>query len=415
MPKLEGAAIHMQSKFESVEFLTAISSADYESFLTLSHMSPFSDEIVTYLNSLSKLLNKDPRIRLYPDVATFSFFCRKANIQKLKTKFSVDKILRLGRGAVFHIAPSNVPVNFAFSLLAGLLAGNNNIVRVPSKNFDQVNIIVEAINLLAKEPELHNISKRIILVKYDRGNIATREFSQSCDVRVIWGGDETIRQIRTNPLSPRAFDITFADRYSICAINADRYINESNPERIATGFYNDTYLFDQNACTSPHLVIWLGTKENVKLAKLRFWHLLHNMAKEKYQVQSVPAVDKITTLFSQAIMSKGDVELIDRKDNLLYRVEISDLSSDIEQYRCTGGYFSEYSSSSLMELTKIVNRKYQTLSYYGFSKLELSEFIKTARLTGIDRVTPIGKTMDFSLNWDGYNLIEILSRVIDIT
>jgi len=403
----------MQSKFEGVEFLTKVSATEYDSFLNLSPMPPFSAEVLSFLNSLSKLLNKDPRIGLYPDVATFSFFCRKGNIQQLKTKFFVDKIIRLGRGVVFHIAPSNVPANFAFSLVTGLLSGNNNIVRVPSKNFDQVDIIVEAVNTLAKDPELNDVSKRIILVNYDRANNATKEFSQSCDVRVIWGGDETIRRIRKNQLSPRAFDITFADRYSICVINADRYANESYPERIAAGFYNDTYLFDQNACTSPHLVIWLGTKENVKLAKSRFWDILHNMIVKKYQVQSVTAVDKITTLFSQAIM--GDkIKLEKNEDNLLYRIRLENLTDEIDNFRCNSGYFSEYHARSLMELSTVINRKYQTLSYYGVSKHELSEFVKLARPSGIDRIVPIGKTMDFSLVWDGYNLINTLSRVIEI-
>ncbi len=32
---------------------------------------------------------------------------------------------------------------------------------------------------------------------------------------VIWGGDETVADIRKNPLGPRAKEITFADRYSV--------------------------------------------------------------------------------------------------------------------------------------------------------------------------------------------------------
>ena len=47
-----------------------------------------------------------------------------------------------------------------------------------------------------------------------------RLFSQSIsDVRIIWGGDNTIDQIRKNKIPPRSFDLTFADRYSFCIIN----------------------------------------------------------------------------------------------------------------------------------------------------------------------------------------------------
>ncbi len=31
---------------------------------------------------------------------------------------------------------------------------------------------------------------------------------------------------------------------------------------------------------------------------------------------------------------------------------------------------------------------------------------------GIDRIVPIGKTMDFDLLWDGYNLPEFFTRTI---
>ena len=83
-------------------------------------MTPFSSEITDYLNSLSIEINKDPNIQAFPDVRTFSFFCRKANLLLLKKKYHDSGVLKLGIGLVFHIAPSNVPVNFAFSLMISL-------------------------------------------------------------------------------------------------------------------------------------------------------------------------------------------------------------------------------------------------------------------------------------------------------
>lgn len=412
MLKFVGVAIHMQNNFNNISFLTN-STIRNDRLLQLPSIQPFSDKVVKYLDNLSKEINKDSNIKYYPDVATFSFFCRKANILQLKKQFCKSNTIRLGRGTVFHIAPSNVPVNFAFSLVTGLLSGNTNIVRVPSKNFDQVNIIINAINNLSGKPEHKFISERIIVVKYDRLDSATEYFSLNCDVRVIWGGDETIRQIRKNMLSPRAFDITFADRYSICVINANKFINDSNPNKIALGFYNDTYLFDQNACTSPHLIVWLGSGVNVQKSQNIFWDFVYKIVKKSYQVQPALAMDKITSFFSQAIQMKG-IHKISNKDNLLWRVNLEKLCEDIDLFKSSSGYFSEYHAKSLVELSKIINRKYQTLAYYGFSKREFSNLINKIRPLGIDRIVPIGRTMEFSLNWDGYNLINTLSREIEI-
>jgi hypothetical protein len=402
----------MQQNFNDIEFLFP-SEFDIDSFIQSSPIEPFSEDSIKYLNALSIELNKSSKIRNYPDVATFAFFCRKANILHLKKKYSQEDLLRLGRGIVFHIAPSNVPVNFAYSLICGMLSGNLNIVRVPSKEYEQVEIICSAIRKLNQEPKYQTFSSRIALVHYDRQSSATAYFSSICDVRIIWGGDNTIEQIRTNKLPPRSFDVTFADRYSLCAINADNYIHESAPDKIALGFYNDTYLFDQNACTAPHLIIWLGDAEYIEVAQKIFWDNLYKIVKSRYQVQPVIAVDKLTSFYNQAV-HLDHIKKTTTIDNLIWRIELKELTSDIDEYRCTNGYFSEYKASSLSELSKIIDRKYQTLAYYGIERSDLIQFIAQAKPKGIDRIVPIGKTTDFSLTWDGFNLIETLSRRIDL-
>ena len=58
-----------------------------------------------------KELKNDIDFLNYPDVASF-LFCRKANLNQLKN-ISM-KVTKLGKGTIFHIAPSNVPINFAF-------------------------------------------------------------------------------------------------------------------------------------------------------------------------------------------------------------------------------------------------------------------------------------------------------------
>jgi len=404
--------ILMQKNFNDIEFLFP-REFDIDSFIQSSPLEPFSEDSMEYLNALSIELNKTQNIRNYPDVATFAFFCRKANVHHLKKLYFQEDILRLGRGIVFHIAPSNVPVNFAYSLICGLLSGNLNIVRVPSKRFEQVEIICNVIQKLSLESKYQSFSSRIVLVRYDRQSSATAYFSSICDIRIIWGGDTTIEQIRANKLPPRSFDVTFADRYSLCAINADRYITETAPEKIALGFYNDTYLFDQNACTAPHLIIWLGSAKNIEMAQKIFWDNLYELVKSRYKVQPVIAVDKLTSFYNQAALS-DQVKKTNTPDNLIWRIELNDLSKDIDEFRCTSGYFSEYKATSLFELSKIIDRKYQTLSYYGIEKADLIQFITQTKPNGIDRIVPIGKTTDFSLTWDGFNLIETLSRRIEI-
>jgi len=371
---------------------------------------PFADEVIEELDALSKALMHDPQSRLYPDVVTFAFFCRRGNLLKQKEVFSIQKsAIRLGRGLIFHIAPSNVPVNFAYSVVAGLLAGNTNVVRVSQKQFPQVDIIVKHM----RDTGMH----RVAVVRYPHESNANEVFSEMCDVRVIWGGDQTIATIRQNALAPRAFDICFADRYSMAAINADVLIASIQDsafriQTLAERFYNDTYLFDQNACSAPHLVVWTGSEAHIAQAKEAFWKAVYDYASARYQLQEVMGVDKLTAFYRQAIAM--DSKSKQMPDNLIVRTELESLPGNIDSFRCAGGYFSECDIERLDDIAPIVNNKYQTLAYYGFEHEELASFVKVNRLTGIDRIVPIGETTTFSLTWDGYDLIQTMSRVVDI-
>ena len=74
---------------------------------------------INFLSDFAKMLLSEKDIRKYPDVATFAFWCRTSNLNKITKKSLTQDILRVGLGLVYHNSPSNVPVNFAFSLAFG--------------------------------------------------------------------------------------------------------------------------------------------------------------------------------------------------------------------------------------------------------------------------------------------------------
>ncbi len=57
------------------------------------------------------------------------------------------------------------------------------------------------------------------------------------------------------------------------------------------------------------------------------------------------------------------------------------------------------------------DKRCQTIGYIGdkdmFTQLILSG------VKGVDRIVPLGKTMDFDLIWDGYDLTNMLTRIVD--
>jgi acyl-CoA reductase LuxC len=385
---------------------------------------PFADEVIALLDTLSQDLMADPEARAHPDVITFAFFCRRRNLDRLKAAWGEQAAHRLGRGVTFHIAPANVPINFAYSLVCGLLAGNVCVVRAPTKPFPQTAIVCRVLGRVLARDAFAPLAGDIAIVRYPRDNDVTAMFSALCDVRVIWGGDETIREIRKIPVPPRAFDLTFADRNSLCLIRAAAYLEAADPARTAQDFYNDTYLFDQNACSSPRLIVWVGTPEAIHAAKQRFWSAIHAVVQERYTLQPIIAVDKLTVVCRCAI-ERPDARQVAMPDRLVDRIHIDRLDLDLDRYRCAGGSFLEYDAvvaegpapsitEQLAAVAGIVTRKCQTLAYLGFQPEELRAWVLANRLAGIDRIVPVGRTAEFGPIWDGYDLISCLSRVCDI-
>jgi len=371
-----------------------------------SPIQTYDDEVCCFISDLSELLIKSPETKKYPDIYTFAFWCRNSNIQKLKKEFG-DLKYQMGRGLCFHITPSNIAVNFAFSYLFSLLAGNANILRLPSKDYPQINYLCNIINKL-----LHDYKKiffRTTFVQYSRDNSASVELSKIADARMIWGGDETIKIFKNMSTQPKCIDIAFPDRYSICVIEGKRISSITNNDmiKLANDFFNDTYLMDQNACSSPQLIYWLNADDEVKD---KFWNHVYLIAKEKYDLQDSVVISKHTQAFINSI--RLDNITIINKDNLLYRIKLNSLPKNPDKLKGKGGYFFEFDLNNFEELYSTINAKYQTVTYFGINLDDFKKGIIKNNLKGIDRVVPIGKAMDIGVYWDGHDLVRELSRKI---
>jgi len=437
---------------------------DFEGAASLPVLPPFAESVLSFLGSVSSGLLKDQEARAYPDVATFAFFCRRANLDRFRQNYGPALSNRLGRGLTFHIAPSNVPINFAYSLASALLAGNPCIVKASSLDFPQTRIVCRALRTAGtnaadlqpadgeglqspQAPNRLSLLPYVNVITYPRHRQdITERLSALCAVRLIWGGDETIGRARQAPLPPQSFDVTFADRYSLLAIRASaiEMMDDKALAALAQGFYNDTFLTDQNACSSPRLVYWVADGQteagaNARDIRERFWRAVYAYAAPRYPIQPVAAVDKLTALYracAKAMDSlpvtvgrasfplaggydqKGGLETEPQApvlppDNLITRVQVDALTRPVEELRCGGGFFVEYVDRDMEALAPAVRRKFQTLSYIGFDSQELRSWVLKHGLSGIDRIVPVGHTMDFSLTWDGTDLIRTLSRAIE--
>ena len=298
------------------------------------------------------------------ELMAFGFWCRNTNLQKLKQNYSQNFLEnKIGIGLLLHIPPSNVVSNFAYSLLFGLLSGNTNVVRVPKRSIEFANILISFIN--KKINRKSNISKMINFINYkdEKTNI---HLSKNCDGRLIWGSDETIKKFKNLITKKKCRNIYFSDKYSMSILNSTEILklNDSSLAVLCKNFYNDSYLMDQNACSSPHIVFWKGKK--IPLGQKIFWNKVYEIAKKNYKLDMFAAVDKYTNTL---IVSSDKKIKINNYDNILITIQLNKLAENLDKFRGRWGLFYEYIIKSNLNLP--YSKKYQTLSYYGFNKKEL--------------------------------------------
>ena len=395
-------------KLNKVNYL--VGSEDYET----KPFKPYNKITCAFLAEFSKKLNLQKDINEISDLKALAFWCRKKNIEYLIKK-SLSNEIRIGLGLIFHITPSNIATNFIYSLFFGLLTGNSNVVKISSKKTIQSEIICKCLNLILKQKKFVKLKKRIVIIRYENNDNYTKNISYKCNLRVIWGGDETIKKIRKFELNPSSTDITFADRSSICIIDSNSIIklDSFNLSILVEKFYNDTYLVDQNACSSPHIIFWKGKKNVNKIAQKKFWDKLYALVIRKYNLEESSAVEKYTLLCKKINFLRNNCNFI-KYENYIYILKLKKLVNNLDELRGKWGLFFEYETNNLNKISIFLNKKFQTMTYFGLDKNFCKKIVVDNLTDGIDRIVPIGQALDINLNWDGFDLNKSLTRVVEV-
>ena len=377
------------------------------------HLNPvdaFNEDVMDFFSRLSLKILSSPESKEYPDLASFGFFCRKRNLEKLKNDYHQEKNILVGRGLVLHFTPSNVPLNFAYSLVAASLAGNHSIIRLSSTSFVQADVFIRLLNENFNDQENKVPKESINIVRYEKNNDITAEITSWADVRVIWGSDTTIDKLRESQLPARSYDITFANRFSFCVVDAEYYCNLDLDQRFASDFYNDTLFYDQNACTSPRLIYWLGKQEFIEKAKNRFWKAYsREIERRGYLNRGNLSIDKLMTAFKAANLLDAKIHELGGE---ITRISLKSIPEMISDYSVPGGLFLEVHSEDLEMLKRYSSKKLQTVTYIAENNSLIRTGLDNLKTFGIERVVKNGQASNFELVWDGYDLITAMSKSV---
>jgi len=379
----------------------------------------FDERTILFFDALSKKILTNASINRLPEMVALAFWIRKTNLHRIKEEnsflFSQPNMVLAPLGKVFHICPANVDTMFIYSLAVSVLMGNKNILRISERmDAPQIQILFQLLNELLQQDEFLLFKDYINLISYGHNDAISTYISLQSNARIIWGGDNTISTFRDFKPAPRTRDIIFADRVSIAIIDCAFFnrLNVNEQQSLAQQFFNDAYTFDQKGCSSPQSVYFIGDKAAFGDCLSTLTEHLSVISKEKYDTD----IASLASLKLNQMVDDTLSHIIKDKvgDNHSTFAIMDERAADKELHSCGGGYFYAKQLADIEDLKQAVSTKMQTIAYFGLNGSQLNSLKEMAQGEGIDRIVPIGNALDFHYIWDGYNLLESLSRKVFI-
>jgi hypothetical protein len=384
-------------------------------------LAPFDDRLVAFCTALSGELLTGRAARGLPAVVALGYWLRAASVERARRAFAAledEHTILVPRGVVLHVTPANVDTIAAYSWIPALLTGNASIVRLSSRETDVSRHLVAAVARVLADPAHVEVRRRNRLVHAGHDDRISGGLSALADVRVVWGGDATIAHFRTFPLPPRGRDVTFPNRHSLAILDAEAVAAATGPELadLADRFFNDAYWFDQGACSSPRLVVWVTRGvERAAGPRRRFKAAVTEAIRRRgYVADPAIAIQKVVLGYRRA--AEADGVRYERDTNEATWVELPDPAL-YDRASCGGGIFFELVTHDLeADLEGLVGPEDQTAACFGLEPGRVRQLARRLNGRGVDRWVALGRALEFDLRWDGYDLLQEFTRrvVVDL-
>lgn len=369
---------------------------------------PFDQRAVELLSAISRRLLADPNARRVPQYVALGYWLRRAAIMRLQNHLVEDEdhMVVVPRGIALHLPPTNVDTLFVYSWAISVLAGNCNVVRLPSVMSPDTQWLVELVRSVIDEE--HQADRHLFL-HYDVGSALERLLAREADLRMIWGGDAKVLQANSVPIRPDGLSIGFPDRRSFAVIASDRYrsADERIREQLVQNFFNDLYWFDQMGCGSPRILFWLGEAED---ERREFFDRLDGLARTRgIDVPLGVAIAKLNE--GMNLLAEDHATQFEHKSNLLDLVRLRE-DRPLPVPSQGGGFLAHRTVAALDEIADFVDRSTQTITHFGLGTTQLREFASKLAGRGAYKIVPIGDALKFGPDWDGVRLFSHMTRVV---
>jgi len=376
--------------------------------------------ILDVLQNLSRALVRDPEVKKIEGIAFLSNWLRKDNLLRMieinlgQTDFldsfveNHHKLIRaFPRGVVCHWIAGNVPTLGLFSLFQSMLTKNGNIVRVPESSLPSVIPILKLLSTLKGDPATgQDLLRSVALVHFPSSDLRSNENMSKCaDARVVWGGKEAVDAITNLPRATHCEDVVFGPKYSFAVIDREALESEKMG-RLLRNLATDSVLFEQTACSSPHVVFaetdWNGALRLADRLAEEFRRLSSIIPKRDFEMGSAI---KIINRRAEYALSPDKAMLAPKENDWSILV---DNETRLEEPIQSRTVFMK-PVKSVMETIPLVTKNVQTIGNGILNRQKAQEFAEGVMYRGAARVVPLGQMHIHDSPWDG---ILFLSRLV---
>jgi phenylacetate-CoA ligase len=370
----------------------------------LPEISGFSNEMCEIgISVLSEILSKENILkRLNGEFEDYNYLDGFFQDKRVELK----KLIK-PHGIVFHIAPANVFLGIADSIVMAFITKNASLVKLSSRDTFFPLFFKDALNKVDKNGI---VTSCLEFVNAGHDNDILSECCKNSDAILFWGGKEAEEYYKS--ITPNGIKfIANGPRYSIALIE-EKAMDEADYDGLA----KDIVFWEQQACSSPQVVFVLGDELKIcsnlkkalqkKISKLSYGEISID---EKIEILKIREYHRMEALINGI---NWPSEFINKDFSLLPLINDGIKPSPLHRTV----FIKKISSiNEFLKITKEYTPFLQTLGLriIADNKKKLSDKINT---TGFSRVVPLGKMSEglFGAPHDGHYLLHELIRYISI-
>ena len=375
------------------------------------------EAIIGLLAKLGKNLIHNPEINRLHGATYISIWLRRKNLEQVcKTNYAdcryLDTFIPVNnnfamsaqpRGVVCQWIAANIPTLAFFSLAQAILSKNGSIAKVPEESRAFIAALLKDLSgiTLSHDGTTYfgkDIVKAISLVSFEGKNLEiSKQFSLAADCKVIYGGSVAIHSILALPQKEHCETVVFGPKYSFGVFDRG-YIESEQFEKALENSVNDIAIFNQMACSSPHVLFFEKSKYTLEKIGMLMKGSFEQLPPVLRHQNTDPAI------LANVINERAKYLLSDNKDiiipNDLGWTIFMDRSTQLED-PIHGKCIFIKEIESINDVFDLITRKIQAISVCIHDEDKRRIFAREATYRGVDRVVIPGTIHEYDQPWDG--------------